>query len=71
MLLAHPRDDCSVTAPKDLPLVVDKLTGTARKKVVELADGTPKGNRCDHEAAHGFGGLDGSAIQAISDFILQ
>ena len=70
LVLAHQDDGCSVTVPKDLPLVVDRLTGSTRKKVVQLVGGKPVGDLCAHQGTHGFGGLDGPAIQAISDFIL-
>ena len=71
LVLAHHEDGCSVTAPKDLPLVVDRLTGTSRKNVVELTGGKPSGDLCAHQGTHGFGGLDSPAVQAISDFVLQ
>lgn len=71
LVLAHQNDGCSVTAPKDLPLVTDRLTGSPRKQVVELTGGKPQGDLCAHQGTHGFGGLDGPAMQAISEFILQ
>lgn len=71
LVLAQHEDGCSVTAPKDLPLVVDRLTGPSRKKAVELTGGKPTGDLCAHQGTHGFGGLDAPAVQAISDFVLQ
>lgn len=71
LVLAHEADGCSVTAPKDLPLVVDRLTGASRKKVIELSGGRPAGDLCAHQGTHGFGGLDAAAVQVISDFVLQ
>jgi len=71
LVLAHHEDGCSVTEPKDLPLVVDRLTGASRKKVIELSGGRPTGDLCAHQGTHGFGGLDGSAVEAISNFVLQ
>jgi len=70
LVLAHQDDACSVTAPKDLPLVTDKLTGAPRKAVVRLSGGTPSGDLCGHLAHHGFGGLDPAAVRVISDFVL-
>lgn len=71
LILAHHEDGCSVTAPKDLPLVVNRLTGASRQKVIELSGGKPAGDLCAHQGTHGFGGLDGPAVEAISNFVLQ
>lgn len=69
LVLQHEEDACSVTAPRDLPLVVDRLSGTQRKSVIKLGGGKPVGDLCGHQATHGFGGLDQPAVQAIADFV--
>ena len=69
LVLQHEEDACSVTAPRDLPLVVDRLSGASRKSVVKLGGGKPVGDLCGHQATHGFGGLDQPAVQAIADFV--
>ena len=71
LVLSHREDACSVTVPKDLPLVTDRLTGATRKAVVLLDGGTPVGDLCGHQATHGLGGLDQPAVKAIAQFMLQ
>lgn len=71
LVLTHQDDGCSVTAPRDLPLIVDRLAGSPRKKVVTLTGGRPAGDLCAHMGTHGFGGLDDPAVHAISNFILE
>ena len=65
-------DSCSVTLPRDPPLLTDRLPkAAARHSVVQLSGGQPKGDLCNAESHHGFGGLDVSATQAIIDFIFS
>jgi len=70
LVLHHDADACSVTAPRDLPLLVDRLTQSSRSAVVRLSGGKPLGDLCGSEGTHGFGGLDGPAAQAMGTFVL-
>lgn len=69
LVLHHDADACSVTAPADLPRLLDKLPGGPRTSVLRLSGGRPLGDLCGHEGYHGFGGLDAPAVQAITEFM--
>lgn len=69
LVLHHDADACSVTAPADLPRLLDKLPTGPRSSVLRLSGGRPLGDLCGHEGYHGFGGLDAAAVQAIAEFV--
>jgi hypothetical protein len=72
LVLHHEADSCSVTLPRDLPLLVSKVAETPiRKSFVSLTGGSAKGGPCEHESHHGFGGIDLPGVQAMSEFILR
>jgi hypothetical protein len=70
-VLGHEDDECWVTPPKDIPMLVRRLVNSRRlaSKIIE-GGLPPESDDCEALAAHGFYGVEKEAVDAIADFIL-
>lgn len=66
LIVAHRRDGCRVTRPEGVAPFLNWAGGRAR--VVWLDGGVPEGNPCGAFAFHGFNGIDGQVVEAVTGF---
>ncbi len=70
-VLGHEDDECWVTPPADMQMLVRRLAGATRIASKAIAGGLPPvSDDCEALAAHGFYGVEKEAVDAIADFIL-
>ncbi len=66
LIVHHRQDGCSKTAPGGVAPFVTWSKGKAR--VTWLSGGSPDGDPCDADSYHGFNGIDGQVVSAVSSF---
>jgi dienelactone hydrolase len=70
VLVAHHRQDgCSLCPYAELPNLMNKLTGTPRKKLLTFDGGQNIGDPCEAWANHGFNGIEAEVVIKISQWI--
>ena len=57
LVVHHEQDGCKHCKFSDMPLLMDKLTNTQRKKLITFRDGNNRGDPCKPFAYHGFNGI--------------
>ena len=67
LIVHHRQDGCDKTRPAGVAPFLAWAQGKAR--VTWLTGGTDDGNACQPEAHHGFAGLDGQVVSAVSGFV--
>lgn len=67
LVIHHREDGCSKTSPAGVAPFIAWAQGKAR--VTWLSGGTSDGDPCQAEAHHGFAGIDGQVVSAISGFV--
>eukprot|EP01037_Dinobryon_pediforme_P012257 gene12260-12344_t len=67
LIIHHRQDGCEKTQPAGVAPFVAWAQGKAR--VTWLTGGTDDGGECKAQAHHGFAGIDGQVISAVSGFI--
>ncbi|MDB5650429.1 MAG: hypothetical protein JWL62_1949 [Hyphomicrobiales bacterium] len=66
LIIHHRQDACRKTAPAGVAPF--QAWAGARAKVTWLSGGSPQGDACEAHASHGFNGIDGQVVSAISAF---
>jgi hypothetical protein len=66
LIVHHRQDGCKKTAPAGVAPFLAWAKGRAR--VIWLSGGTPEGDPCEARGYHGFMGIDGQVVSAISSF---
>ncbi|MEL3889250.1 hypothetical protein V6B08_03210 [Ferrovibrio sp. MS7] len=71
VLLLHHRDDaCAVTPPSDGPRYKALLINAPRVDIEVISGGAaPKGDPCEAAHYHGFWGMDGDVVKAITTWL--
>lgn len=72
LILHHDADTCSVTLPRDLPLLTSRLPRSLPKKsVLMVSGGQASGSLCEMDSHHSFAGQDEAVIESIVKFITE
>jgi hypothetical protein len=66
LVVHHRHDECDKTSPAGVAPFIAWAQGKAR--VTWLDGGVSEGNPCEAFAHHGFNGIDGSVVAAVSGF---
>jgi hypothetical protein len=66
LIIHHRQDACRKTAPAGVAPFQAWAGG--RAKVTWLSGGSPEGDACEAHATHGFNGIDGQVVSAITAF---
>jgi pimeloyl-ACP methyl ester carboxylesterase len=70
LILSHRNDRCDITPASDGDKLKARLTGAPKVEVRQLQGGLPpKSDPCEAYSQHGFYGIEGEAVGAISTFI--
>lgn len=70
LALAHRDDTCYVTPASAVPRLLRALTHAPRKDSMVLSGGKPaESEPCDARSAHGFFGIEGQAVRAMTAWI--
>jgi hypothetical protein len=70
LVIHHARDACRVCLPRDVPSVLQGLTGAKVKKLAMVDGGTnPSGDACGPLHWHGYIGMEREAVQIITSWI--
>jgi hypothetical protein len=67
LIVHHRQDGCRLTQPAGVDPFIAWAHGKA--KVVWLSGGEDSGNPCEADAHHGFAGIDGQVVSAVSGFV--
>ncbi len=71
VLVAHHRQDgCSMCPYAELPLLMNKLSGSPKIELLTFDGGLNTGNPCDAFAYHGFNGIESEVITQIAPWIM-
>ena len=66
LVVQHKRDECHVTPPGDVGLVMARLRSAPKKRALTLDGGLPAQSRaCGSRSAHGFYGIELDVVSAI------
>lgn len=72
LVLRHAADACIHSPPQDGPLLLERLTRSARKALLTYDGGLPpQGAPCEARTAHGFLGIEEQVVAAMAAFILD
>lgn len=70
LIVSHAKDQCNITPASDAPKLKARLTNAKPVEVVLLEGGLPpQSEPCEAKAQHGFFGIEGKAVDAITAFI--
>jgi hypothetical protein len=70
LVIHHIRDSCWVCLPRDVPSVLQGLTGTKVKRLAMVDGGAdPSGDACGPFHWHGYVGMEREAVQIITSWI--
>jgi hypothetical protein len=67
LVIHHRQDSCRVTLPSLVDPFITWAQGKAR--VLWLTGGTDSGDPCEARGYHGFAGIDGQVVSAVSRFV--
>ncbi|MGA7594730.1 MAG: alpha/beta hydrolase [Gallionella sp.] len=70
LVVQHEQDGCSHCAYRDVPKLMDKISGSPRKQLLSFKGGVNRGDPCEAFAYHGFNGLEHEVVAQISNWIL-
>jgi hypothetical protein len=70
LVIHHEEDGCKYCSYRDIPRLMGKLTGTARKQLLSFKGGTTQGDPCEAFAYHGFNGLEREVVSRTATWIL-
>ena len=70
LVLSHRKDGCDISPAADAPKLRQRLTKSAKVEV-EILDGgdPPRSEPCEAMSQHGYLGIEGTAVSAITKFI--
>ena len=69
LLVHHEQDGCRLCAFREVPGLLEHLSGAPRKSLVALRGGETRGDPCEAWAYHGYNGIESEAVAAITAFI--
>jgi len=69
LVVHHEQDGCKFCPYNEIPNLMKKLTGTARKELITFRGGQSRGDPCQALAYHGFNGIEKDVVGKISDWI--
>jgi hypothetical protein len=69
LVVHHEEDACRHCLFRDMPRLMDKLTGASRKALVTLRGGIDQGDPCEARAYHGFNGIEQAVVSRIAAWI--
>lgn len=69
LVMHHEQDGCRHCRYSDMPALMSKLTGAARKELLTYRGGENVGDPCEALAYHGFNGLEKELVAAIAAWI--
>ena len=70
LVVHHEEDGCKHCSYRDIPGLMQKLSGTTRKQLLSFKGGTTRGDPCEAFAHHGFNGLEPDVVRQIATWIL-
>jgi hypothetical protein len=70
LVVHHEQDACSHCSFSDVPSLMAKLSGVARKQVLSFTGGENRGDPCEAFAYHGFNGLEREVVAQTATWIL-
>jgi dienelactone hydrolase len=71
LVVHHKQDGCQYCKYRDLPSLMDKLTGVPRKELLTVQGGKDQGDPCKPMAHHGFNGIEQEVVTKIAEWIIQ
>ena len=69
LVVHHEQDGCRLCLYRDVPRLMQKLTGTPRKALIAFSGGENVGDPCEALAYHGYNGLERDVVARITDWI--
>jgi dienelactone hydrolase len=69
LVVHHEQDGCKFCPYSEIPDLMKKLTGTARKELITFRGGQNRGDPCQALAYHGYNGIEKDVVGKISDWI--
>lgn len=70
LVMHHEQDGCMYCAYAQVPMLMAKLGGAPRSRLLSFKGGEDKGAPCEAYAHHGFNGLERDVIGQMADWIL-
>lgn len=70
LVVHHEQDGCKHCAYSNVPALMEKLSGSARKQLLSFKGGESRGDPCEAFAHHGFNGLERDVVTQIANWIL-
>lgn len=70
LVVHHEKDGCALCLFSDVPLLMDRLTGTPRKELAAFTGGTSQGDPCEARAYHGYNGIEREVVARIAGWML-
>ncbi|MBC8055886.1 MAG: alpha/beta hydrolase [Rhizobiales bacterium] len=70
LVVHHKQDACGHCAFADMPSLMDKLGGSARRQLLAFEGGESKGDPCEAFAHHGFNGLEREVVRQTTEWML-
>jgi dienelactone hydrolase len=69
LVVHHVQDGCSKCPYSDIPALMAKFTGAAKKQVIPIQGGQTKGDPCEAWSHHGFNGNEQEVVNQIANWI--
>jgi len=71
LVIHHEQDACRLCRYSDIPALMQKLQGTARRQLQTYRGGIDRGDPCEAMSYHGFNGLEAEVVAGIAAWIRQ
>ncbi len=70
LVVHHEQDGCRHCSFRDVPSLMDKLSGAPKKQLLSFKGGTNRGDPCEAFSYHGFNGIEREVVAQIATWIL-
>jgi hypothetical protein len=70
LVVHHENDGCASCAFSQVPWLMDKLSGSPRKRLLAVSGGRSEGDPCEAFAHHGYNGIEDDVVAQIASWIL-
>jgi hypothetical protein len=70
LVVHHENDGCPLCAFSQVPSLIDKLTGSPRKRLLAVSGGKTEGDPCEAFAHHGYNGIEDDVVAQIAGWIV-
>ncbi len=71
LVVHHELDGCRLCSYSLVPSLMQKLSASPRKAVLNFTGGTSRGDPCEASSHHGYNGIEGTVVNDLSAWILQ